>query len=586
MLNIKKVFDIINTYYKGYRIHLLFILLITSFLSLSFPWIFRIFVDVILVKKDIESLWTVVMGIFFLFLLRAFLNSYQNYKISYLGEKVVEKLRLRLCKKALTMPIRFFDKNNSGELISRMSNDINILKVGITFSLIELIRQFIILIFGIFIIFLINYKLAFLILASAPPIALMTKAMGVKIRENSKRTQEKIAKLLGFLNEIIGGIKSIKSLGLEEFFYQKFLANNNIAINAAIKTLKISNLTSLTFEIWVALSIFIIATIGSWQVIKGVISPGDLIALFLYGSIIRGPLTGISFSFSQFQQSLGAADRIEELLSDKKGEEKSIFNSNIKIEYVKGVVEFRNVYFSYGNDFMLEDINLILEPGNITAIVGPNGSGKSTIAYLINKFYNPCKGGIFIDNININALSPNLLHELIGYSPQEPFLFEGTIRENIALGKINATDEEIILASKMANAHSWVVKLEKGYDTFVGERGCLLSSGQQEMLSLARIFLKNPTILILDEATSSIDLESERLIHETLLFLKRKNKTILVITHKFTFIEDFDNIYVFNKGKIVSEGKHEELLRKCLVYRRLYFSQFNQRKEINNEIKN
>lgn len=523
-------------------------------------------------SNNINALFILLM---LLFTTQAIFSFLRIYFFGIVTEKSLKDIRKDTFNKLITMPISFFDKSKVGELQSRVSSDIVQLTETFNTTLAEFLRQIFTIVFGISFIAFISWKLSLIMLAIVPIIAVSAVIFGRFIKKLSKKAQDSAAESNNILLEALSGIKNVKT------FANEFFENNKYQFSITeIKKLGIKG------AIWRGLfaSFIIIAMFGSiifviWNGMKmvnnGELDNQEFFQFILYTIMIGASFGGVSSLLGSIQKALGATERILEIL---KMNSEPIESNNEKIEklQLKGDLSFKNVGFSYETRpdiAVLKNISFEIKSGKQTAIVGASGAGKSTIANLLLRFYEPSSGSIVIDNNNYLNFSLSSLRAEIAIVPQEVFLFGGTIYENISYGKSSASEKEIYSAAEKANALEFIEKFPDKMETLVGDRGIQLSGGQKQRIAIARAILKNPKILILDEATSSLDSESEKYVQEALNYLM-KGRTSIVIAHRLTTIMNADNILVIKDGSIFEQGKHEELISKNGVYAHLTNLQF------------
>lgn len=558
-------------YYRNYLKHLVFsvvCVLIYTAVTLTLPWVVRHLIDSVFVHKHSELLGRISIGLLILFFILGIVAFLRNYFMEFVGQRVTADLRVRLFEHLESLSINFFDNRRTGEIISRFTNDITIIQNAAVNIPITLFRQLILFLGGIAIILYMNWKLTGMIILLVPVVVATARFYGSRIRKYSVKVQDKLGDVTTILEEVISSIRLVKSFVRESYEKERFSAQVEKSFQTAMSRLKLSAtfgpvLIFLTYSICTAILWF-----GGLQVIKGNITPGELIAFILYAVMIAGPMGTFARLYTQVQEALGAMHRVFDLL-DTRPEIVDIPNAK-EVTSLKGNVKFSNVCFEYTPGTpVLRNISFECNPGEVIAIVGPSGAGKTTLVNLIHRFYDPVSGSVEIDGENIKKFNLKSLLSEIALVPQETFLFGGSIRENILYGKIEATENEMIKAAKAANAHQFITELPKGYETIVGERGIKLSGGQRQRLAIARAVLKNSRILILDEGTSSLDNQSETLIQEALENLMSL-RTTFIIAHRLSTVQHADRILVMDKGEIIEKGKHADLLKQKGLYHHLY----------------
>lgn len=562
-------------YFRPYILHLVVAavcLLFSTAAGLYMPWITKTMVDQVLVKKDLVALNFIAVGIAVAFLAKGLFSYGQTHFMSYASQRVVADLREILYRHLQFLSLDFYEKRRTGEIMSRLTNDVNALQGVLTNGVIEWFTESFTFLGALIFIFYIHWKLAILTVIVFPLLTFIVSRIGKKIRRVSTLVQMKIADITAILQETISGIRVVKAFGREEFEINKFTKQNNESFRATVRGIRLAAMLSPSVEFLGSLGLTAIVWYGGHEVINGHLTSGELVAFLIYVTTMSSPLSRMTRLYGTAQQASAGADRIFEVLDSKPQIKES--PGARAMEKVEGRVEFSQVSFAYEEDVLvLENISFQVSPGQVVALVGPSGAGKTTLVDLIPRFYDPCGGRITIDGEDITQFTLASLRQQIGIVPQDTVLFNGTIGENIAYGRLTADQEEIREAAKAANAHQFIIELPEGYATQIGDRGAKLSGGQRQRLAIARAILKNPRILILDEATSALDTQSEILVQEALERLMKK-RTTFVIAHRLSTIRNADQILVIEKGQIVQRGNHEELLAKGGLYSQLYEAQF------------
>lgn len=502
-----------------------------------------------------------------------FVFCYQ-YLMSDLSQAVMRDIRYQLYAKIQDLSLDYFSRKRTGELISRITHDVNVVENAVSYGLTDLFRQSFMILLFVTIAFSIYPKAAFLMLVVFPLIGIPMAQIGRRLRKISKGTQEKMADINTLLLETISGIKLVKAFGTEQYEKDRFKAKNHDYYKLRMKSIKRLVVIPPITEMFGALcGVAVILWMGK-VVMSGGLSFGVFILFF--GSImsIISPIKKLGNVHALIQQALAANERIYDVLDAQVTVKEK--PDAIAIGELKGSIEIKNVDFHYAQDSgtVLKNIDLEVCTGEIVAIVGPTGTGKTTLVNLIPRFYDPVKGVVTIDGIDVRDVTLRSLRKQIGIVTQEIILFNDTVRANIAYGYAEATDVQIQAAAEMAFAHQFVVKMPSGYNTLIGDRGFRLSGGEKQRIAIARAILKNPPILILDEATSQLDSESERYVQEALDRLM-KGRTVIAIAHRLSTIQKADKIVVLEHGRIIGQGGHEELLKSCPLYNKLYSLQFS-----------
>ena len=514
-----------------------------------------------------RSLLYMIVLIISLFLLKNLFNYLGLYFITFLRNGVLKDLRNEIYTKVTSLPISYYSEKKKGDIIARISGDVNEVKNSLLAILELIVKEPLTILFAIIAMFTISVKLTIFVFLFIPISGFIISRIGKSLKKKSDRVQREQGIFLSTLEETLGGLKVIKGFNAEEKFNNRFKDSTNRFYNFSNTLINRQNLASPTSEF---LGIVTIAALlwygGSMVLVEKTLSGGAFIGYMALAYQILTPAKAISKASYKVKAGNAAADRVLEILNtdspleDKpNAKTKESFNSEIKLD---------NVSFKYEEDLVLRNFDLTVAKGKSVALVGQSGSGKSTIANLVTRFYDVNEGNITIDGENIKDLTKHSLRNLIGLVPQDSILFNDSIKNNVLLGKENATDEEIIDALKIANAWEFVKDLPNGIDSNIGDSGNKLSGGQKQRISIARAVLKNPPIMILDEATSALDTESERLVQEALENMMR-NRTSIVIAHRLSTIQNADQIVVMQKGQIAEQGTHQELIDKNGVYKKL-----------------
>jgi subfamily B ATP-binding cassette protein MsbA len=567
MKNLARLFQYIRPYLRRMALAAVLLMAVAG-VNLAMLWVARDVINSISGQAAVRGLNTAVGIIALLLVLQALLNMGHGYLVASIGQRVVMDFRIKLFSHLTGLSVRFFSQRRTGELMSRLTSDVGVIQTFSTDVPINLAKQAVTLFGGVAILFYINWRLCLLILAVLPLIALTGRFFGLRLKRLSTVIQDYTATVSTLVEEVISGIRVIKSFvteahELERFGKQVAQTTETALKRAGILAVFVPFISLLTFG-----SAIGILWYGARQVQAGAMTPGDLIAFLLYGGILMGPFGAIAHLFSQVKEVQGATQRVFEILDTKP--EVADLPGAVSLPTIVGRVAFHQVNFGYDPKIpVLKEVSFEVMPGTLVALVGPSGAGKSTLIQLLHRFYDPTEGWIEIDGYDIRKVQLSSLYRQIGFVPQETYLFGGTIRDNILYGRLDATEEEIVAAARAANAHNFIRDLPKGYDTVVGEKGILLSGGQRQRIAIARAILKDPKILILDEATSSLDNESEVLIQDALDRLM-SGRTTFVIAHRLTTIQKAHCIFVMDKGRIVETGSHEELLSQRGLYHHLY----------------
>ena len=543
-------------------------LTLTSLVNLILPLIVRNMINAVVVLKDSQILDGLAWDLIFIIFLQVVFAVTHNYIFGFVGHRMTTDFRIDFFSHVQSLSLRFFQNRRVGEILSRMNNDISIIQNALVTIPVALLRQSITLIGAMAIILYLNWKLTGLILLILPPLMIFARIFGKRLRLFAEKLQDQVARAVVVLEEVASSIKIVKSFTREAYEKDRFAKEIETAFERALDKLKISSffgpfILGLTFLVSAVLIWY-----GGYQVMSGATTPGELAAFFLYALIVAGPIGTFVRLYTQIQEASGAIRRVYEILDTAPAidnPENPVFLKNIT-----GRIQFENISFGYREESeVLHNINFDIQPGQTVALVGPSGAGKSTVIKLLHRFFDPSQGSIRLDGHDIRDLDRESFLSQIALVPQETLLFGGTVKENILYGKLDATDEELEDAAKKANAHDFIMNLEKGYETTVGEKGTKLSGGERQRIAIARAILKDPKILVLDEATSSLDNRSEALIQEAVEKLM-ENRTTFIVAHRLSTIHKADQIIVLENGKIVETGQHEELMNNKNLYYNLY----------------
>ena len=551
-------------------------LVASALIGLAFPLIVRFLLDAAFVQRSREILDRIAILLVVLFSVQALLNYAQTYLLSAVGERVVAGLRKELFAKLLDMPPGFFAERRTGELTSRLTTDIGLLQGVLSHQIAEFSRQILALVGGIVLLTLMQPRLTLTALGVVPLVIGSALYFGRRLRRMTVGVQDKVAEATAVAEEAFSQIRTVQSFVQEPAERGRYGERISASVRAALTRAQLRGVFFgvLTFSTFVGI-VFVLWQ-GGVLVLEGRLTPGELVQFLLYTITIAAAIGALASFFSSYQEAVGAAERVFEILEMNP----SISDPEAPSELphpVRGRVGFEQVSFRYQRSptlpWTLEDINLQCAPGEVVALVGPSGGGKTTLVSLLPRFWDADRGRVLLDGIDVRNLRLAELRAAIGIVPQDPALFSGSVRDNISYARPGASQEEVEAAARAAHAHEFVQQLPEGYDTVVGERGVKLSGGQRQRIAIARAILKNPAVLILDEATSNLDAESERLIEDALSKLL-VGRTTLIIAHRLSTVRRADRLVVLDHGRMVEEGTHAKLLEHGGLYARLYQRQF------------
>lgn len=552
------IFRFLMPYRWAFFSGLLF-LLFSSLTLLTFPFVAGKLIDTAQGSKwivnDVNSIALILIGIL---AIQSVFSFFRVWLFALVSERSMRDIRMSLYSRLVRLPMSFFDKRRTGELISRITSDVSQLQDTFSTTLAELFRQVITLVAGVAFLLFNTPKLTLFMLGTFPLLVLFAMVFGRFIRRLSKKTQDELAAANVIVEETLQSIVTVKSFVGEAYESARYGNGLGRVVGVALTTAKYRG-AFISFIIFALFGGIVgVMWYGASLVASGEMSVGELVSFVLYTTFIGGSIAGLGDIYSQLQKAIGSSERVLEIL-----EEEAESEAGDTSVMFRGEIEFDQISFRYPTRpevEVLKSVSFHIKPGEKVALAGHSGAGKSTIIQLLSRFYEVENGAIRVDDRDVKDWDLKSLRSKIGIVPQEVLLFGGSIRENIAYAKLDASEEEIVLAAKKANAWQFISQFPEGLDTLVGERGVKLSGGQRQRVAIARAILKDPAILILDEATSSLDAESESLVQEALDELM-KGRTTLIIAHRLATIRKVDRIYVLSEGKIVEQGSHTELLK-------------------------
>jgi len=539
----------------------------------ALPYLVQPVLDDIFIQKKAEMLKFLSVVVFLVFSIKALTEWGHSYLMSYVGQRVVAQLRQQLYDHLQRLPLSFFDRMPTGLLMSRVTNDVNLIQGAVSSAITGLLKDPLTLIGLVVVMFTRDWQLSLIAMVVLPFAFFPVVKFGRMLRRISTKSQESMGDISVILHETISGSRIVKAFGMEEYEKERFNRQNIRYFGYLMKSVMVRALSSPLMEFLGGIAIVFVILYGGYRVIQGVSTPGEFFSFLGALLLLYEPIKRLSSINNVVQEGMAAATRIYDILDTPP--EIQDKTDAIQLPHIRRELVLRNVQFRYDNEPVLKNINLKVSAGEAVAIVGVSGAGKSTLVDLIPRFYEVYDGAILIDGTDIRDVTMDSLRDQIGIVTQQTILFNDTVRNNIAYGDINKSDEEIIAAAKAANAYDFIMKMDQGFDTIIGEQGARLSGGERQRLCIARALLKNAPILILDEATSSLDSEAEMEVQRALENLMA-GRTTLVIAHRLSTIKNADRIVVISNGRIVEEGRHDELIECHGEYCRLYDMQFAQ----------
>lgn len=584
--DVKRTLKRLWSYFGNERKLLAFVFLtifIDSFIVLLAPYLIGRAVDAMSLGEHVafQALHIAVFALLVAYVTSALLHFFQGWLTSAATQRIVKRLRNHLFSKLQKLPLAYFDRHTHGELMSRLTNDIDNVSISISQSVTHFMGGIIVLFGSLVMMIILSPVLTAASLLTIPLIFLLTKTIAKKTRHYFREQQKELGLLNGQIEETISGLEVVKAFNHEEKAIAQFYEVNERLKQVGTKAQIWSGFLMPMMNVINNFGFMIVAVVGGILAVKGMVTIGVIASFITYSRQFGRPLNDLANVFNLIQSGIAGAERVFDVL-DEIEEPADVPNAR-PIVQPKGEVEFKNVSFRYRGDVeVLKNISFHAKPGTVTAFVGPTGAGKTTIVNLLTRFYDVTDGAIYLDGLDIREYRRDDLRKCFGFVLQDTYLFSGTIMENIRYARPEAADEEVIEAAKLANAHPFIMQLPNGYETELTENGGNLSHGQKQLLAIARAILAKPHLFILDEATSSIDTRTELAIQEA---LKRvlKGKTSFIIAHRLNTIKDADNIIVIDQGKIVEQGSHEELMRQKGVYYEMIKSQYESLEEVVNQ---
>jgi ATP-binding cassette subfamily B protein len=562
--------------YKKQFVLAIFSLILAASATLAVPLSFRQIIDLGFNANSDNQINQTFLILFIVACLVALGTSLRFYMVSWLGEKITTDIRAAVYSHVIKQSPEFFESTHSGEILSRLNTDTVLIQTLIGTSVSMAIRNILLLAGGLVMMFITSPKLSVLIFATLLLTIIPAMIMGRRVRKLSRASQDKIADASALAGEKLNAIPTIQSFTNEKVEINRFNQSIQSALDAAITRTRARSLLTFVAILFGFTSIILVLWLGAYAVMDNQITAGELSQFILYAVIVAGAIAGISEVIGDTQRAIGASDRLLELLNVQSTIQDFTSVKSIPKVNAAGIgVQIQNLSFRYPSNpnSVLSNISLEIKPGERVAIVGPSGAGKTTLFQLLQRFYDPTSGTILFSDINIQNIPLEALRKMIGVVPQDIVIFSDNAMENIRFGKMDATDEEVLSAARLAIADEFISKLPDGYQSFLGDRGIRLSGGQKQRIAIARVLLKNPALLLLDEATSALDAESELLVQRA-LEAAMDSRTTLVIAHRLSTVKQADKILVLENGKIIETGTHADLIQRSGLYSRLAKLQF------------
>jgi subfamily B ATP-binding cassette protein MsbA len=557
--------------YKKKTIIAFIAILIVNILGLAFPWVVKIVIDEVLIKKNVSLLNLLVIGLILIFIMKFYFGYLREYSVSFIGENVVRDLREKIYWHLQKLSVKYVENTSTGKIISGIIGDVESIKKFLFGGIVDFVYSFLNIFFILVLLFILDWKLTVVSLLYLPLFAFTFLKLAPRLKYKYRKVRDKYAEMTARLNEVFSGIRIVAGFAKEEYEARTFSLKQKEILNASLDSHKLGILLWVSSELVSSVGLAVIFWLGVRAVFVGRITVGTLMAFYSYLGMLFFPIVKMVFINNYYQEAVASVERINEILAIEPEIKEKRFP--ITLNTLSGNIKFTGVSFSYNKREVLSEVDLDIRASEVVALVGKSGAGKSTLINLLLRFYEPTKGEIFIDGYRLKDIELKSYRSRIAIVPQDDYLFSATIRENILYSKPGASEAEVIRVAKLANAHQFIVELPNGYDTQIGERGAKLSYGQRQRISIARAILRDPSILILDEATSCVDSETERLIIEDAYRKVMRQRTTFIITPRLSLITYVDKIIFIEKGRITEVGNHCQLLERKGRYWEMWINQ-------------
>jgi subfamily B ATP-binding cassette protein MsbA len=571
MRNVKDFLSLLKPYKK--QVFFAFAsILVANLLGLAFPWVIKLVIDEVLPQRNIFLLNALAIALVAVFMLKFYFGYMREYLVSFIGENVVCDLRQRLYWHLQRLSVRYIENTPTGKIISGIIMDVDSIRNFLFGGMIDFIYSFFNLFFVLIILFILDWRLTLIFLFYLPVFSLAFFKLTPRLKDKHTFLRDKYAQLTARLNEVFNGIRIVSGFAQEEYESNEFNRKQREIFQASMGSHKLGIFLWMSSEFFSSLGLATLIWLGGRAVFSGRITTGTLMAFYSYLGMLFFPVIKMVIINNYYQEAAASLERIHQVLAQEPGIKEA--QHPILPDKIKGNVRFDNISFNYDNrKEVLSGINLEIKESEVVALVGKSGAGKTTLINLLLRFYEPTEGAIYIDGYNLKELALKSYRSQIAMVLQDDYLFSGTIKENILYGQPRACEADMIKVANLANAHQFILELPDGYNTQIGERGVKLSYGQRQRISIARAILRNPAILILDEATSSVDSQTERLIIEGAYQNLMTGRTTFVIAHRLSTITSADKIIFIEDGKITEMGSHYQLLEKKGSYWRMWLEQ-------------